>query len=101
LPTYFMAGKLVDEMRKNRGSDKLGQIRINLKKIESAKQRAVTENEIEEGQMVSRQDIEPFLTEWPRPVVGETYEVGTAGQPPYATAPVDLNGYPAGTHIEP
>jgi hypothetical protein len=101
LPTYFMAEKLVDEIRKNRGSDKVEQIRINLKKIESAKQRAVTENEIDEGQMVSRQDIEPFLTEWPSPVVGETYEVGTAGQPPYATAPVDLNGYPAGTHIEP
>jgi hypothetical protein len=33
--------------------------------------------------------------------VGETYEVGTVGEPPYATAPVDLGDYHAGSKIEP
>jgi hypothetical protein len=101
LPAYFIAGNLIDKMKKNRDVDKIEKIKANLKEIESAKERAIAENGVQKGQMVSRQDIEPFLADWPSPVVGETYEIGTAGQPPYATAPVDLQGYPVGKHIEP
>jgi len=101
LPAYCIAQKLVDEMKRNRDEVKIGKIKENLKKLDSAKEQIVSENELEEGQMLNRQDVEPFLTEWPKPILGETYEVGVIGQPPYATAPVDLTGYPAGTHIEP
>jgi hypothetical protein len=45
--------------------------------------------------------VEEYLSAWPDSVVGETYEVGAVGQPPYATAPVTLGNYPAGAKIEP
>jgi hypothetical protein len=49
----------------------------------------------------ARQDVEEYLASWPDSVVGETYEVGAVGQPPCATAPVNLGNYPAGLRIEP
>jgi hypothetical protein len=101
LPAYCIAQKLVDEMKRNRDEVKIGKIKENLKKLDLAKEQIVSENELEEGQMLNRQDVEPFLPEWPKPILGEIYEVGVIGQPPYATAPVDLTGYPAGTHIKP
>jgi hypothetical protein len=55
----------------------------------------------EKGQMLTRQDVEEYMTEWPRTLVGETYEVGIVGEPPYATAPVDLGDRRAGSKIEP
>lgn len=50
--------------------------------------------------MMNRQDTEEYITDWPRSVVGEVYEIGAVGQPPYATAPVDLGGCRAGSKIE-
>ena len=101
LPAYYVAGKLVDEVKQNRNKVKVSKIKENLKKLDSAKKQITSENELEEGQMLNRQDVEPFLAEWPKSILGETYEVGVVGQPPYATAPVDLTGYPAGAHIKP
>lgn len=51
--------------------------------------------------MLNRQDIEDYLPVWPVSVAGEIYEVGIVGQPPFATAPVNLGDYRAGSKIEP
>ena len=91
----------VEEIKQARGSDKLTKIKQNLADLRAAKEEAISEKNLQEGQMLNRQDIEEYVTEWPQSVVGETYEVGIVGQPPYATAPVDLGDYRAGSKIEP
>jgi len=101
LPAYYLAAAAVDEMKLARATEKLAKIKQNLAGLRAAKDEAIAEKNLQEGQMLNRQDIEEYITEWPRSVVGETYEVGIVGQPPYATAPVDLGGYHAGSKIEP
>jgi hypothetical protein len=51
--------------------------------------------------MLNKQDVEEYIKDWPRSVVGEIYEIGTVGQPPYARAPVDVGDCRAGSKIEP
>jgi hypothetical protein len=101
VPAYYLAIAAVDEMKQARGNDKLAKIKQNLAELRAAKDEAVSEKNLQEGQMLNRQDVEEYIAEWPQPVVGETYEVGTVGRPPYATAPVDLGEYSAGSKIEP
>jgi hypothetical protein len=101
VPAYYLAIAAVDEMKQARGNDKLAKIKQNLAELRAAKEEAVSEKNLQEGQMLNRQDVEEYIAEWPQPVVGETYEVGTVGRPPYATAPVDLGEYRAGSKIEP
>ena len=91
-------GTLLQEERQN---GRLSKIKENLANLQAAKDEAIAENDFVNGQMLTRQDVEEYLASWPDSVVGETYEVGAVGQPPYATAPVDLGNYPAGVKIEP
>jgi hypothetical protein len=101
LPAYYAAVAAVEEIKLARGNDKLTKIKQNLADMRTAKDEAISEKNLQEGQMLNRQDIEEYMTEWPRSIVGETYEVGIVGQPPYATAPIDLGDYRAGSKIEP
>ena len=101
LPAYYLAVAAVEEIKQARENNKLAKIKQNLANLRAAKEEAVAEKNLQEGQMLNRQDIEEYVTEWPESVVGETYEVGIVGQPPYATAPVDLGDYRAGSRIEP
>lgn len=101
LPAYYCAVTAIEEIKQARTNDKLAKIKQNLANLRAAKDEAISEKNLQEGQMLNRQDIEEYLSKWPEPVVGETYEIGTVGQPPYATAPVDLGAYPAGSKIEP
>jgi hypothetical protein len=101
LPAYYFAVAAVEEIKQARGNNKLTKIKQNLANLRAAKEEAVAEKNLQDGQMLNRQDIEEYVTEWPESVVGETYEVGIVGQPPYATAPVDLGDYRAGSRIEP
>jgi hypothetical protein len=101
LPAYYLAVAAVEEIKQARGSNKLTKIKQNLANLRAAKEEAVAEKTLQDGQMLNRQDIEEYVTEWPESVVGETYEVGIVGQPPYATAPIDLGDYRAGSKIEP
>jgi hypothetical protein len=101
LPAYYLAVAAVEEIKQARENNKLTKIKQNLTNLRAAKEEAVAEKNLQEGQMLNRQDIEEYVTEWPESVVGETYEVGIVGQPPYATAPVDLGDYRAGSRIEP
>jgi hypothetical protein len=101
LPAYYAAIAAVEEIKLARGNDKLTKIKQNLADIRAAKDEAISEKNLQEGQMLNRQDIEEYMTEWPQSIVGETYEVGIVGQPPYATAPIDLGDYRAGSKIEP
>jgi hypothetical protein len=101
LPAYYLAIAAVEEIKQARENKKLAKIKQNLANLRAAKEEAVAEKNLQEGQMLNRQDIEEYVTEWPESVVGETYEVGTVGQPPYATSPVDLGDYRAGSRIEP
>jgi hypothetical protein len=101
VPAYYFAIGTVEETKRARGIDKLAKIKQNLADLRAAKEEAISEKNLTEGQMLTRQDVEEYITEWPRSLVGETYEVGTVGEPPYATAPVDLGDYHAGAKIEP
>jgi hypothetical protein len=101
VPAYYFAIASVEEAKRARGTDKLAKIKQNLADLRAAKEEAISEKNLPEGQMLTRQDVEEYITEWPRSLVGETYEVGTVGEPPYATAPVDLGDYHAGSKIEP
>jgi hypothetical protein len=101
LPSYYLAIAAVEEMKQNRANDKLTKIKKNLVDLRTAKEEAISEKNLQEGQMLNRQDIEEYITAWPQSVVGETYEVGTVGQAPYATAPIDLGECRAGSKIEP
>jgi hypothetical protein len=101
VPAYYFAIASVEEAKRARGNDKLAKIKQNLADLRAAKEEAISEKNLPEGQMLTRQDVEEYITEWPRSLVGETYEVGTVGAPPYATAPVDLGDYHAGSKIEP
>jgi hypothetical protein len=101
LPAYYAAVAAVEQIKLARGNDKLTKIKQNLADIRGAKEEAISEKNLQEGQMLNRQDIEEYMTEWPQSIVGETYEVGIVGQPPYATAPIDLGDYRAGSKIEP
>ena len=101
IPAYYFAITSIDEVKQARGTDKLAKIKQNLADLRAAKEEAISEENLQEGQMLTRQDIEKYIKEWPQSLVGETYEVGTVGEPPYATAPVDLGDYRAGSKIEP
>jgi hypothetical protein len=101
LPAYYLAIAAVEETKQARAKDKLTKIKQNLADLRAAKDEAISEKNLQEGQMLNRQDIEEYITKWPQSVAGETYEVGIVGQPPYATAPVDLGYYHAGSKIEP
>ena len=101
LPAYYLAAAAVDQLKQARGTEKLVKIKKNLVDLRTAKDEAISERNLPEGQMLNRQDIEEYLTAWPDSVVGETYEVGIVGLPPFATAPVDVGEYRAGMKIEP
>jgi hypothetical protein len=101
LPAYYLAAAAVDQLKQARGNEKLVKIKKNLSDLRTAKDEAISERNLPEGQMLNRQDIEEYLTAWPDSVVGETYEVGIVGLPPFATAPVDVGEYRAGMKIEP
>ncbi len=101
IPAYYLAVASVEGIKQARGTDKLIKIKQNLADLRAAKSAAIAEKDLQEGQMLNRQDIEEYITDWPPSVAGETYQVGIVGQPPYATAPVDLGNYPAGSKIEP
>jgi hypothetical protein len=101
LPAYCFALAFIEHTEDARQNNKLAKIKENLANLQAAKEEAVAEKNFENGQLLSRQDVEEYLSAWPDSVVGETYEVGAVGQPPYATAPVTLGNYPAGAKIEP
>jgi hypothetical protein len=101
LPAYCFALASIERTEDARQNNSLTKIKENLANLRAAKEEAVAEKNFENGQMLTRQDVEEYLSAWPDSVVGETYEVGAVGQPPYATAPVALGNHPAGTKIEP
>jgi hypothetical protein len=101
LPAYYAAFAAIEYIKETRRAGLLTKIKQNLSNLQAAKDEAAAEKNFENGQILTRQDIAEYLSAWPDSVTGETYEVGAVGQPPYATAPVDLDGYPAGTKIEP
>ena len=79
----------------------LNLIRVNLQKIAGAKEKAVKARRQHKTQPLLRMEVEKYLPGWLESVAGETYEVGAIGEPPYATAPVDVADIPAGTKITP
>jgi hypothetical protein len=101
LPAYYFAIAATEYAKEGRQTGRLTKIKENLANIQAAKEEAIAEKNFANGQILTRQDVGEYLQAWPDSVVGETYEVGAVGQPPYATAPVDLGNYPAGTKIEP
>jgi hypothetical protein len=101
LPAYCVAVAAVEYAKEARQNSRLNKIKENLANLRAAKDEAIGEKDLENGQPLTRQDVEEYLAAWPDSVVGETYEVGPVGQPPYAIAPIDLGTYPAGTKIEP
>ncbi len=101
LPAYYFAVAAIEYAKEERRTSRLSKIKENLANLQAAKDEAITEKNFGTGQILTRQDVEEYLAAWPDSVVGETYEVGAVGQPPYATAPVDVGNYPAGTKIEP
>jgi hypothetical protein len=101
LPVCYVAVAAIEYAKEERQNGRLSKIKENLANLQAAKDEAIEENNFENGRMLTRQDVEEYLASWPDSVVGETYEVGAVGQPPYATAPVDLGNYPAGAKIEP
>ena len=101
IPAYYLAVAAVEEIKQARGNDKLARIKQNLASLRTAKDEAVSEKNLQEGQMLNKQDVEEYIKDWPRSVVGEIYEIGTVGQPPYARAPVDVGDCRAGSKIEP
>jgi hypothetical protein len=101
LPAYYLAVAGIEQIKLARGTDKLSKIRKNLTELRDAKDEAISEKNLQAGQLLNRQDIEDYLPSWPASVAGEIYEVGIVGQPPFATAPVDLGNYRAGSKIEP
>jgi hypothetical protein len=76
-------------------------IRLNLQKIADAKEKALKARHQHKTQPLVRAEVEKYLPGWVEPVIGETYEIGAIGEPPYATAPVDVGDTPAGTRITP
>ena len=101
IPAYYLAVASIEETKRVRENEKLAKIKQNLADLRGAKQEAISEKNLQQGQMLTRQDVEEYMAEWPRTLVGETYEVGIVGEPPYATAPVDLGDRRAGSKIEP
>ncbi|MBV8141752.1 MAG: hypothetical protein JOZ60_06870 [Verrucomicrobia bacterium] len=101
IPAYYLAGIGIDQLKQARANDALAQIKRHLATLRTAKDEAIAEKNLKEGRMMNKQDIDEYIREWPQSVVGEVYEIGTVGQPPYATAPVDLGNYHAGSKIEP
>jgi hypothetical protein len=101
LPAYYLAIAALEYAKEGRQTSRLTKIKQNLANLQAAKEEAIAEKNFANGQILTRQDVGEYLAAWPDSVVGETYEVGAVGQPPYATAPVDVGNYPAGTKIEP
>jgi hypothetical protein len=101
IPAYYLAVTSIEETKRARENEKLSKIKQNLAALRAAKEEAISQKNLQEGQLLTRQDIEEYMTEWPTSLVGETYEVGIVGQPPYATAPVDLGDHQAGSKIGP
>jgi len=79
----------------------LSAIRLNLLKIADAKEKALKARHQHKTQPLVRAEVEKYLPGWVESVVGEIYEIGAIGEPPYATAPVDVANIPAGTRITP
>ena len=77
----------------------LNAIRLNLQKIAGAKEKALKARHQHKSQPLVRTEVEKYLPGWVESVVGETYEIGAIGEPPYAMAPVDVADIPAGTKI--
>jgi hypothetical protein len=77
----------------------LNLIRLNLQKIADAKEKALKARHQRKNRPLDRTELEEYLPVWVEPVVGETYEIGAIGEPPYATAPVVVADIPAGTRI--
>ena len=101
IPAYYLAVTSVEETKRARENQRLFKIKHNLADLRAAKEEAISEKNLQEGQLLTRQDIEEYLKEWPSSLVGETYEPGIVGQPPYATVPIDLGDHQAGSKIEP
>jgi hypothetical protein len=101
IPAYYLAVASIEETKRTRENEKLFKIKQNLADLRAAKEEAISQKNLQEGQLLTRQDIEEYVTKWPSSLVGETYQVGIVGQPPYATAPVDLGDHQAGSKIEP
>jgi hypothetical protein len=101
IPAYYLAVTSIEETKRARENEKLIKIKRNLADLRAAKEEAISEKNLQEGQLLTRQDIEEYLKEWPSSLVGETYEPGIVGQPPYATVPIDLGDHQAGSKIEP
>ena len=79
----------------------LNLIRLNLQKIADAKEKALKARHQRKTGPLGRAELEEYLPGWVESVVGETYEIGAIGEPPYATAPVVVADIPAGTRITP
>jgi hypothetical protein len=76
-------------------------IRENLGKIVEAKEKALKARRQRNVQPLTLAEVQKYLIPWPQSVAGETYEIGSIGEPPYAIAPVDIGDIPAGTRITP
>ncbi|MBV9488831.1 MAG: hypothetical protein JO069_03785, partial [Verrucomicrobia bacterium] len=96
---YYGAQAEVDALKAEWARQVLDKIKVNLKAIEDAKNRVVEDRNLNEGAVITRQDLASYLPVWPKPIIGETYEIGPVGEPPSAVAPVDLGEYSAGTRI--
>ena len=73
IPAYYFAIASIDEIKQARGNDKLAKIKQNLADLRAAKEEAISEENLQEGQLLTRQDIEKYMGEWPQSLVGETY----------------------------
>jgi hypothetical protein len=79
----------------------LNVIRLNLQKIAGAKEKALKARRQHKTQPMVRAEVDKYLPSGVETVIGETYEIGAIGEPPYAMAPVDVADIPAGTKITP
>jgi hypothetical protein len=96
-------GSTDDESTKKQPIDPgtLTVIRENLGKIADAKDKALKARRQHKIQPLTLAEVQKYLIPWPASIVGETYEIGDIGEPPYAIAPVDIGDVTAGTRITP
>ena len=78
LPAYYLAVAAVEEIKQARGNNKLTKIKQNLANLRAAKEEAVAEKNLQDGQMLNRQDIEEYVTEWPESAVARPTKSGSS-----------------------
>jgi prepilin-type N-terminal cleavage/methylation domain-containing protein len=97
----LLAGISVPSMFKARDVTHLNSIRSNLRLIDDAKEQWALETRVGLGANPIEEDLLVYFKNntFPRPFIGETYNINEIGEPATATIPVALGALPAGSTI--